>query len=98
MTATPDRIVHTIDKRDGEEIRATLSTFKGALYFSLRVYFRSEDGEWHPTKKGITLAAERLEELEAAVAALRTNVDAEPARRPDRIQRYVRDRQEAAGR
>ena len=91
-----DRVLATIPKRDGEEIRATLNEYKGNLYAHLRVYFLSDvSGEWHPTKAGITVAADRFEELEAAVAALRTAIDEAPQKRPDRIERYARARRPA---
>jgi hypothetical protein len=78
------RVLHVIPlARENEELRATVSHFKAALYVSLRVHFLADDGQWYPTKKGITLAAARLDELEHAIAALRRAVDAEssPQRR-----------------
>lgn len=96
MTGYADRVVHTIPKREGEEeIRATLNWYKGSLYAHLRLYFRTDGGEWKPTQRGVTLPAERLNELEAAIAALRSAVDAEPPRRPDRYERYARERERA---
>jgi hypothetical protein len=89
----PDCVVATIQRRDGEELRATLNEYKGSLYAHLRVYFRSDvDGEWHPTRAGITVRADRFDELEAAIAALRKAIDAEPKKRPDRYERYARQR------
>lgn len=87
-----DRVVHAFPKRDDEEVRASVSTFKGSLYVSLRIYYRGDDGEWHATKKGITLTVEALDELEAAIAALRKAVDETPASTPDRYERYNRAR------
>ena len=75
-----ERTVHRIEKRDGEEIRATVSEYRGEEYLSLRVYFRSQDGQWLPTRKGITLASSRLDELEIAITKLREHLAAEAAR------------------
>lgn len=92
-----DRVVATIKRaRDNEELRATFNAYKGAYYAHLRLYFRSDvDGEWHPTHKGISIAAESFHELEAAVAALRKAIDQAPKKRPDRYERYNRERSTA---
>jgi hypothetical protein len=47
-----------------------LSTYKGKTYADLRIYFRADDGEYRPTKKGITLALDLLPELGEAVTKL----------------------------
>ena len=88
----PDRVVHHIEKRDDERICFSLSEFKGSLYLSIRVHFLAPDGEWRPTKKGVTVHVEQLAELEAGVAALRAAIDETPAKRPDRHERYSRSR------
>ena len=54
-----------------EEVRASLSDYKGKTYLDIRVFYRDEEGEWKPTKKGITLAPDLLPELEKAVVSLR---------------------------
>jgi hypothetical protein len=92
----PDRLVHHIDRREGERICFSISEFKGSLYLSVRVYFRADDGEWRPTKKGVTVHVEQLPELEAGVAALRGAIDEAPAptSRPGRLERHRRARTE----
>ena len=87
-----DRVVHHIEKRDDERVCFSVSEFKGRPYLSIRIHFRGDDDAWHPTKKGVTLSVEQLAEIEAGVAALRQAVDAMPAKRPDRIERYARER------
>jgi len=62
-----------------EEVRASLSDYKGKTYLDIRVFYRDEEGEWKPTKKGITIAPDLLPELEKAVAALRDAIE-QPAR------------------
>jgi hypothetical protein len=66
-----NQTVYTFPRNALEEIRASLSTYKGKQYLDLRIYYKSDDGEFHPSKKGITLAPELLEELEEAVRKLR---------------------------
>ena len=38
--------------------RLTVSEFRGEQYLSIREYFLDFDGEWQPTKKGISLLLE----------------------------------------
>jgi hypothetical protein len=53
-------------------IRASLSEFKGKTYVDLRVWYQPEPGaELKPTQKGVTVPLDSLDDLEAAVQALR---------------------------
>jgi hypothetical protein len=69
-----DRVLHRFRKNSSEEVRATISEFKGADYASIRVYYEAEPGLWRPTKKGLTIAVDLLDELERAVQALKETV------------------------
>lgn len=95
-----ERVIYTIPRRDGEEVRATLAPFRGRLYANVRLFVRGLDGAWRATKHGLTIAAEELDHLEAAVRALRSAVDDDTftPRRESRESRYNDSRREAAGR
>jgi len=56
-------LIGSIPKKDGEEIRVRRSTFNGRPYVDVRVFYRTEAGEWSPTKKGVAFAPERVGEL-----------------------------------
>ena len=43
-------------KNDKEAIRFSIREFKGQVYFEARLFFKSDKGEWLPTKKGLTLS------------------------------------------
>ena len=71
-TMSEDRkTVHTFQKNALEEVRASISRFRGKEYIDLRVYYKADDGEYRPSKKGVTLVPELLKELEEAVKKLR---------------------------
>lgn len=71
-TMSEDRkTVHTFQKNALEEVRASISRFRGKEYIDLRVYYKADDGEYRPSKKGVTLVPELLKELEEAVRKLR---------------------------
>jgi len=37
--------------------------YKGYEFIDVRVYYEDDNGEWRPTKKGIAIAPDKIEEL-----------------------------------
>jgi hypothetical protein len=46
-----------------DKIIVTAKEFKGKQYIDIRTYFENDAGEWIPTKKGISLTPENLDEI-----------------------------------
>lgn len=63
MTA---KIISEFEKGLTEVIRVRLSEFKGNLYFDVRVWIKGEGGV-RPTKKGLCLNVELLDDLKQAL-------------------------------
>ena len=42
----------------GDVIRVQKKEFKGKNYLDIRVFYRGEDGDMHPTKKGVSIPME----------------------------------------
>ncbi len=60
--------LYSFKKSKEEQVRLSAGEFKNRVYLDLRVYHRtSEDREFRPTKKGITLAYHFLPELKQAI-------------------------------
>jgi hypothetical protein len=56
------------DIEKGEDlVRVNATEFKGRQYIEVRTYYMSEDGEWKPTKKGITLSPELMTKVHQAL-------------------------------
>lgn len=68
------QLVHSFPKNPLEEIRASLTVYKGKQYADLRVYYKGDDGEFHPSKKGLTLSLDLFPDLEEAVRKLREEI------------------------
>jgi hypothetical protein len=66
----PDLLVAQFKKNASEEIRVSIGEFNGHKLINMRIYFRSSDGEWLPTKKGIALGVDRYPMLLEAVLKL----------------------------
>ena len=62
------KILATIDRIDTEQLRISVSEYKGRSYFNLRIYYTTDDGAtWLPTKKGVTFAPDQLDILADAI-------------------------------
>jgi len=46
-----------------DKIIVTVKEFKGKQYIDLRTYFQNDDGEWIPTKKGISLTPDNIDDM-----------------------------------
>jgi len=44
-----------IQETDIEQIRITVSEFRGTHYLQIRKYFQDFEGEWVPTPKGVSM-------------------------------------------
>jgi hypothetical protein len=58
-----------------EVVRAGISEFGGKLRADIRVYYQNENEEWRPTKKGINLEVDQLDELAKAVEFLKKEAE-----------------------
>jgi hypothetical protein len=81
-----DRVISKIKKSGTAELWVVLSDFTGALRLDLREYFRSDDGTYKPTRKGISIdrteTAGLISALEALSEASQPGTVAIVARRP----------------
>lgn len=46
-----------------DKIIIALKEFKGKEYIDIRTHFENNDGDWIPTKKGVTFSPESLDEM-----------------------------------
>jgi len=46
-----------------DKIIVTVKEFKGKTYVDIRTYFENDQGEMMPTKKGVSLTPENLDEI-----------------------------------
>lgn len=69
--AKEPQVVHSFEKNPTEQVRVSITVFKGKEYVDLRIYYKGDDEEFHPSKKGLTLSVDLFEELEAGVQKLK---------------------------
>jgi len=57
-------------------VRVELSEFKGNQYIGARIYYMDDKGDWKPTRKGITLTPELMEQVRDALSEALEEVEA----------------------
>ena len=65
--------ITNIEKNTKERIHVTIEEYHGHKFIDCRVYYRDEAGEWQPTRKGIALNADTIEDV---ISALQKGSDA----------------------
>ncbi len=56
-------VIGEIERNPTERLRISTENFKGRDYIDLRIYYEAEGGEWKPTKKGVTIAPDKVDEV-----------------------------------
>ncbi|MBA4418707.1 MAG: hypothetical protein C0392_12485 [Syntrophus sp. (in: bacteria)] len=57
-----------------DKIIVTVKEFKGKTYVDIRTYFENDQGEMMPTKKGVSLTPENLDEIIILLQSARNEV------------------------
>jgi len=70
------KIVDTFPKNTMEEVRTQITEYKGYKLMDIRVWYKREDKDPLPTKKGLTLGIEHYQELKKAVDKLGQELNA----------------------
>lgn len=66
--ADEGKLLTTIERSATEQLQISLKTYKGKSYLDLRIFYTMDEGAtWLPTKKGVTVAPDHLEQLKDAV-------------------------------
>ena len=61
--ADDDIVVGSFPKNNREEVRVTLSKFKGYDLVGVRQWFRNDDDDARPSKSGVTIRVDLLPDL-----------------------------------
>lgn len=67
-----ERVV--IKKNSRESIVISQTEFKGNDLVDMRIFFTNKDGELSPTKKGVSIRLDKLDELVATLSAFSQNI------------------------
>jgi hypothetical protein len=65
-----DEVIAQFEKNATEVVRVSLTEYRGHKLLDLRVYYSDDEGQYRPTKKGISLAVGLYAEFKQAMQAL----------------------------
>ena len=65
-----NEIIGEMEKGWNEKIIFSISEFKGKDYANIRIYYEDDEGEWKPTKKGVTVSLDTFREFKENIENL----------------------------
>ena len=65
-----DEVIAQFEKNATEVVRVSLTEFRGHKLLDFRVYYSDDEGQYKPTKKGISLSVDLYAEVKKSVLAL----------------------------
>ena len=71
--------IYAFQRNSVEQVKARLTEFKGKQYADLRIFWMGDDGQYRPSKKGLTVSPDQLPELAQAVAKLQNAISGKHA-------------------
>ena len=73
-TNSKEKIIKEITKNDLEKAVLSLRVWRDQLLIDLRINYKNSEGEWLPTRKGVSLPAEKYQELREGILALEEKI------------------------
>ncbi len=67
LEGTLNEPIAKFEKNSKEEVWLTVDDFAGRKILNIRVYYRSEAGEWRPGKQGLAISVDRYRDLAEAL-------------------------------
>lgn len=62
-----EKIIKDVQKNSREIFRVEISEYKGEEYVNIRVYYKDENDEYKPGKKGVAIKVDKYDEVYAAL-------------------------------
>jgi hypothetical protein len=68
VRTTMDGLIASLEKNPVEQILVSKREYRGHAFIDVRIFFEDDTSEWRPTRQGVTLSADLLEEFKAVIA------------------------------
>ena len=65
-----DEIIAQFEKNATEVVRVSLSEYRGHKLFDVRVYYSDDEGQYKPTRKGVSLSVNLYTDFKRAMVAV----------------------------
>ncbi|MEW5821086.1 MAG: transcriptional coactivator p15/PC4 family protein [Cyanobacteriota bacterium] len=57
-------LLGVIERNATEELQIAINEYKSKKYVDLRIFYTNDEGDtWNPTKKGVTVAPDKIDEV-----------------------------------
>lgn len=74
-----ERTLASFPRKNGEELRVTLSEFKGNHYLAFRKWYEGRDGERRPSKEGVSFRQSEIATIANAIEEALRQLEGRPA-------------------
>ena len=72
------QLLASIERNATEELQIAINEYKGKQYVDLRIFYTNDEGDtWNPTKKGVTVAPDKIDDVIEALAKAKAELCAE---------------------
>jgi len=65
-----DELIEQFEKNATEVVRVSLTEYRGRKLVDIRVYYSDNEGQYRPTKKGVSLSVDVYPDFKRAMLAL----------------------------
>jgi Transcriptional Coactivator p15 (PC4) len=65
-----NEIIGEMEKGWNEKLIFSVTEYKGKSYANIRIYYEDDEGEWKPTKKGVTVSLDTFNEFKENIEKL----------------------------
>ena len=65
-----DELIAQFEKNATEVVRVSLTEYRGRKLVDVRVYYSDDEGQYHPTKKGVSLSVDVYPDFKRALMEL----------------------------
>lgn len=65
-----DELIAQFEKNATEVVRVSLTEYRGRKLVDMRVYYADDEGQYRPTKKGVSLSVDVYPDLKRALLEL----------------------------
>jgi hypothetical protein len=65
-----DELIAQFEKNATEVVRVSLTEYRGRKLVDVRVYYSDDEGQYHPTKKGVSLSVDVYPDFKRALVEL----------------------------
>lgn len=67
-------LIGEFERNPTERIRVTVEEFKGTKRLDIRIYYKDDDEEWKPTKRGVPFRPEDIDKLADLINEAKTKL------------------------